>query len=114
MPSVKEIDQEKIQFKTTQNGYYIGKNEAGYFDAKAFPNPFAHSTIIEFSSPVSFNKIKVEVFNLHGQKVATLFEGTLSKNELRQVRFDARGLTDGIYYYHITDGKSSNSKIWYC
>ena len=70
---------------------------------------FVNSTIIHFSSPVRQHVI-VEIYNLRGQKVASLFDGTISRNEQRQVQFDASNLADGVYFYRMTEGKYSISK----
>ncbi|MBL0111477.1 MAG: T9SS type A sorting domain-containing protein [Saprospiraceae bacterium] len=67
---------------------------AGNLTVQAYPNPFVNSTIIHFSSPVRQHVI-VEIYNLRGQKVASLFDGTISRNEQRQVQFDASNLVDG-------------------
>ncbi|MBP8944119.1 MAG: T9SS type A sorting domain-containing protein, partial [Saprospiraceae bacterium] len=82
---------------------------AGNLTVQAYPNPFVNSTIIHFSSPVRQHVI-VEIYNLRGQKVASLFDGTISRNEQRQVQFDASNLVDGVYFYRMTEGKYSISK----
>ena len=81
-----------------------------FFNVQAFPNPFIQSTMIEFSNPVASEMVKVDVFNVQAQKVATLFEGILPKNEKHRVRFDATNLNEGIYYYRMTNGKYSVTK----
>ncbi|MBK6479525.1 MAG: T9SS type A sorting domain-containing protein [Saprospiraceae bacterium] len=34
----------------------------------------------------------------------------MSRNEQRQVQFDASNLVDGVYFYRMTEGKYSISK----
>ena len=65
-----------------------------------FPNPFNASTIISFSVPHD-SKIILEVFNLQGERFATLI------NERRRagnysVSFDASNLPSGCYLYRIS------------
>ena len=82
---------------------------AGSMHAQAYPNPFVRSTMIEFSSPVN-QTVSVDIYNLQGQKVASLFKGMMARNERRQVRFDATNLNEGIYFYRINEEKSSISR----
>ncbi|MEP7267548.1 MAG: ice-binding family protein [Saprospiraceae bacterium] len=82
---------------------------AGNLTIQAFPNPFVNYTNIYFSSPIS-QKVTVEIYNIRGQIISSLFEGLISRNERHQVRFDASHLTDGLYFYRITEGKYSINK----
>lgn len=82
---------------------------SGTMNAQAYPNPFVQSTMIEFSSSVS-QPVSVDIYNVQGQKIASLFKGMLSRNERRQVRFDATDLKEGVYFYRITEGKTSISR----
>ena len=54
--------------------------------------------------------VKVDVYNVQTQKVTMLFQGILPKNKKHRVRFDATNLNEGIYYYHMTNGKYSVTK----
>ncbi|RMH89440.1 MAG: T9SS C-terminal target domain-containing protein [Calditrichaeota bacterium] len=65
-----------------------------------YPNPFNPSTTIRFSLTGAMD-VRLEVFNLMGQKVATLVDGRLTAGE-HQVKFDGRGLPSGIYLYRLT------------
>lgn len=52
----------------------------------------------------------VDVFYVQAQKIATLYQGILPKNEKNRVRFDATNLNEGIYYYRMTNGKYTITK----
>ncbi|NCQ11611.1 MAG: T9SS type A sorting domain-containing protein [Bacteroidetes bacterium] len=65
-----------------------------------YPNPFNPSTSIQFSL-IHASHVKLQIFNLLGQNVATLVKGTHSAGK-HTVWFDASGLSSGIYYYTLT------------
>ncbi len=42
----------------------------------AYPNPFNPSTTIRFRAPLGAKNVRLELFNVLGQKVRTLYTGT--------------------------------------
>ncbi|KAA3599303.1 MAG: T9SS C-terminal target domain-containing protein [Calditrichaeota bacterium] len=84
----------------------------GYELAQNFPNPFNPTTNIEFSVE-GINNVKVEIFNIKGQLVKTLFEGTVSGS--KSVQWDATDLSgnvvsSGTYFYSITGPNFNETK----
>jgi hypothetical protein len=73
-----------------------------------FPNPFNRSTTIHFSLPTS-EKVKIELFNFLGQKVATILNQQLQIG-FHRVVFNAKNLPSGIYTYKITAGPFQDVK----
>jgi len=67
-----------------------------------FPNPFNPVTTISFFLPES-EYVKVSIFNVVGQPVATLIDGTLSQGEHR-MEWDASTMPSGIYIYQLEAG----------
>ncbi|MFH2055766.1 MAG: FlgD immunoglobulin-like domain containing protein, partial [bacterium] len=70
-----------------------------------YPNPFNPTTMIEFALPQAA-EITLEVFNISGQKVATVTSGQYAAGYHR-VSFDGRDeygapLASGIYFYRLT------------
>ncbi|MEJ5261140.1 MAG: CotH kinase family protein [Ignavibacterium sp.] len=87
-----------------------------------FPNPFNPATKIRFVIPTSpFNPstsqgegnrerlVSLEVYNILGQKVATLLEDELSPGNY-EVEFDASDLPSGVYLYRLLAEKFSDTK----
>ena len=65
-----------------------------------YPNPFNPSTTIEYALPKE-SSVKIEIYNMLGQSVATLFTGNQSTG-YHQVEWNASRLGSGVYLYSIT------------
>ncbi len=74
----------------------------GYGLAQNYPNPFNPTTTINFAlgNP---SQVKLTVFNVLGQKVATLLDSRMDAGS-HTVQFDARRLTSGVYFYRLEAG----------
>lgn len=71
--------------------------------AQNYPNPFNPTTNIRYSIPKSAN-VRLSVFNLLGQEVATLVNQQQTAGS-HTIEFDGRNLTSGIYFYQIEAGE---------
>jgi hypothetical protein len=67
-----------------------------------YPNPFNPSTVIEYSLP-SAGFVSLKIFNLLGQEVRSLVNEMQSAGRYT-ARFDAAGLTTGLYFYRLQTG----------
>jgi len=65
----------------------------------AYPNPFNPSTIISYYLPHS-SEIQVDIYNLLGQRVVTLFNGR-QDGGIHSVRWDASNSASGIYFVQL-------------
>lgn len=70
-----------------------------------YPNPFNASTNIEFSIP-AYGPVRLDVFNIRGQKVRTLINNDLSSGA-HSINWDARSdlgdqVASGVYYYRLS------------
>ncbi len=66
------------------------------------PNPFNASATITFQLPVAGN-VNLEVYNLMGQRVATLVNGK-QKAGVHNVVWDAANFSSGVYFYKLSAG----------
>jgi hypothetical protein len=73
-----------------------------------YPNPFNPSTRINFFIEKS-GLTTLSVYNVLGQKVATLLSGDLSSGK-HTIDFDGSNLSSGIYFYKIESGNFSAVK----
>lgn len=67
-----------------------------------YPNPFNPATQIDFSIPQN-EHVSLEVYNMMGQKVATLVNQSMQAGE-HTAAFDASGLASGVYLYRLSAG----------
>lgn len=66
-----------------------------------YPNPFNPSTNIQFTLPAA-SDVTLEVFNMLGQKVATLLSNEKMTAGSHTQKFDASSLASGMYVYRIS------------
>ncbi len=67
-----------------------------------YPNPFNPTTVISFTLK-NASHVKLDVYNVIGEKVAELINSNLSTG-VHSVNFNAADLTSGIYFYKISAG----------
>lgn len=65
-----------------------------------YPNPFNATTTIGYDLPIA-SQVKLEVYNLVGQKVVTLVDGRQSAG-YKSITWNGTEVTTGIYYYKLT------------
>jgi len=82
---------DELQNSSLPSDYFLGQN---------YPNPFNPSTQIMFSTKITGNA-SLEVYNLLGQRVATLFNDIATANTLYSIQFDAENLASGVYLYSL-------------
>ena len=73
-----------------------------------YPNPFNPSTTIEYSLPKT-QQVRIELFNLRGQKIKMLYSGKEGAG-VHRLTFNAAGLASGVYIYRITAGSFVQQK----
>ncbi|MBA3665123.1 MAG: CotH kinase family protein [Bacteroidetes bacterium] len=88
----------------------LEEHAAAVSDFNIFPNPFANAVSIQFSVQQTSN-IKIELFNLLGEKVMLIHNEKRVAGDYRQDVSTAH-LTEGTYFLRMDiDGKSSYKKI---
>lgn len=100
----------EISMTTVSNEDEISSAPTQFSLEQNYPNPFNPTTNISFNIPNSAN-VNLTVYNLLGQKVATVLDGFMSAGEYTQ-SFDASRLSSGVYIYRLeAAGQVMNRKM---
>lgn len=71
--------------------------------AQNYPNPFNPATNFEFSIPQDC-RVKLEIYNILGQRVATVLDDNLSAGDYK-VNWKSDGFASGVYLYRLIAGE---------
>ena len=96
---LQEVITKVIDISQQPNNYYLEQN---------FPNPFNPSTRISYKVPVP-SHVRIIVFNILGQKVATLIDGKTNSGKYA-VTFNGSNLSTGLYIYKFEANNHFESK----
>jgi hypothetical protein len=80
-----------------------------------YPNPFNESTAMTFSLPNNLGKASLDIYNVLGQKVVTLWEGT-ADGKMHQVIWNGRNsfnipVSSGTYFINLSTRKIIQTRI---
>ena len=73
----------------------------------AYPNPFNATTTISYSLPEQ-GEVAISIYNLLGQRVAIIFEGTREAGEY-SITWDASDFSSGVYFARLEAGEQSEN-----
>jgi hypothetical protein len=79
-----------------------------------YPNPFNPTTTIEFSVTQNSDFVTLEIYNIKGQKVKTLYSGIAEEGK-HSILWDGKDTNEksvgtGIYFYKLKTGKKEISR----
>ncbi|MEA3297197.1 MAG: T9SS type A sorting domain-containing protein [candidate division Zixibacteria bacterium] len=84
---------------TTPNGFVLHQN---------YPNPFNPTTEIQFSLSVA-SDVKLEIYNVMGQKVSTIVNENLEAGDYT-FEWDGSKFSSGVYFYRVETDNIIESK----
>jgi len=93
----------KVSDLTTGIPNHENETVQDYHLFQNYPNPFNPTTTIQFGLPENAH-VQIELFNLAGQKVATLLND-YKQAGYHSIDFDGSGLASGVYFYSIHAGE---------
>ena len=108
---IKQIDKSGSFKYSSASQVEVGSAPKQFALSQSYPNPFNPSTMVEFSVAQS-DRAVVKVFNVLGQEVATIFDGTAEAGKMYQARFDASRMSSGMYYVRLqSNGQAKMQKM---
>ncbi len=112
-------DDYAIKFTTDIPVLVVGVNEEANvtkFELKQnYPNPFNPTTTIEYSIPnvetlhITSPYVRLKIYDVLGREIKTLVNEKQTPGKYK-VRFDASGLSSGIYFYRLIFGNNVSVK----
>lgn len=107
-----ELDNSSIRYKKNSvlvaEVFHSSETPSNYLLHQNYPNPFNPSTTIEYSIP-NDEMVKLEVYNILGQKIATLIDEKQYAGRY-EVVFKAEELSSGVYFYRLNAGNYTEIK----
>ncbi|MCE5251103.1 T9SS type A sorting domain-containing protein [bacterium] len=104
MRSLWYVAQDSFKGTLTASSVNVAENAPqAFLVAQNSPNPFNPTTTISFSIPDA-GTVSVDVYNVAGQKVATVANEFMSSGS-HSVIWDATGFSAGVYFYTVKSGE---------
>ena len=103
-----DFDSARDKFLVSVPEPYAGTVPGEFTLAQNYPNPFNPTKQIMYGLPQQ-SRVRLTIYNVLGQEVATLVDEEQEAGSY-QVRFDARGLASGIYFYRLQAGEFVETK----
>src|SRR5206468_1713119 len=101
-------------FRTSDTVTGVSAGKAGmpreYALRQNYPNPFNPTTIIQFDLPHR-SVVTLAVYNLLGEKVATLLNGRTMEAGYQRAGFDASKFPSGVYLYRLSADGSNGARF---
>lgn len=102
------LDSDDYTMDIAGGGNSVTELNVSTFDViQNVPNPFSGSTIIKFSTPTP-TAVEFVVYDMLGNKV--VFNKISSEAGVNTINFNAEGLSNGAYFYTISNGDKTFTK----
>ena len=82
----------------------LSANPESNFNLTVYPNPFTDKINYEFSSPVDVMG-SIEIFDITGRKIETVFEGPVKEGINNRIEFIPQNRVSSIWFYRVVLGE---------
>ncbi|HMG89630.1 MAG TPA: hypothetical protein VK589_06210 [Chryseolinea sp.] len=91
--------------QNTVESAQVGEEEIS-FKLDVYPNPFADKLNFEWTATAN-DYVRIEILDKFGNRMTTMYEGSVSKGQHYTFDWTASGLRERIYYYRFTSSTNS-------
>ena len=78
----------------------------------AYPNPFGKQTTVRFTLPYQEDNATLDIYDLRGVKIQSLFNGNANAQTTYEVQFNGQNLSAGTYFFRLITAKEvKNFKV---
>jgi hypothetical protein len=71
----------------------------------AYPNPFSQNTTVSFKLPYTEDVAVLEMYDMRGVKIQSLFNGPANANQTYEVKFNGQEISAGSYTFRLITSK---------
>jgi PKD repeat protein len=71
----------------------------------AYPNPFSQNTTVSFKLPYTEEVAVLEMYDMRGVKIQSLFNGPANANQTYEVKFNGQEISAGSYTFRLITSK---------
>lgn len=103
------IDYVQLIKESTITGVETAQSPYTFELAQNYPNPFNPATTINFTL-AKMSKVNLTVYNVLGQKVATLYNNNIMEAGHHTAQFNAARFASGVYFYRLEAGNFTSVK----
>jgi hypothetical protein len=76
----------------------------------AYPNPFEHNLSVQFELPVSDKHVILDIYDVYGEKMMGLFEGSIEAGQVKRFNMATSQLRGGIFLVRLA---TSSGQTYY-
>ncbi|WP_188362963.1 T9SS type A sorting domain-containing protein, partial [Flavobacterium orientale] len=76
---------------------------------KVYPNPVTEDGLIEYSLNER-SSVSIQLYNVNGQLIKTIFEGEAAGGQTHTVKFNANEMASGVYFLRLVTNESAATK----
>ena len=98
VPSTLKVENTQIKLETSE--------------FMAYPNPFGKQTTVRFTLPYQEDNATLDIYDLKGTKIQSLFKGNANSQTTYEVQFNGQNISAGTYFFRlITSKEVKNFKV---
>ncbi|TKB97938.1 putative Ig domain-containing protein [Pedobacter cryophilus] len=97
---------------STDSNVSISELNVNSTEFMAYPNPFGKQTTVRFTLPYQEDNAVLDIYDLKGTKIQSLFKGNANAQTTYEVQFNGQNISAGTYFFRLITAKEvKNFKV---